>query len=140
MSKNVQKCLCFYAFLYILCFCGCVFLVLFKALAFTCTDPCPRKRMEPTNANQPNGTYQLANFSFLKRLLAANISTYLEELQKCWFRQAGFLNEGHGIGEVIDVITINVQHHRLGKLWGNRERKLFRKTIPFAFMFIFHFA
>lgn len=45
------------------------------------------------------------------------ISPYLKEVQKCWFRHASFLNEGHGIGEVIDVIAVYIQHHRLGELW-----------------------
>lgn len=61
-------------------------------------------------------------------LLAANISSYLEELQKCWFRHAGFLNEGHGIGEVIDVITIYIQHHGLRELWGMQREDCLDKS------------
>jgi len=72
-------------------------------------------------------------------LLTANISSYLEELQKCWFRDAGFLNEGHGIGEVIDVITIYIQHHGLGELWGmRREDCLDKSHFPCFYVHFLH--
>lgn len=56
-----------------------------------------------------------------KVLLKPKIRFYLEKLQKGRFRHAGFLNEGHGIGEVIDVITVYIQHHGLGELQGMQK-------------------
>lgn len=83
------------------------------------------------------------NLRLLKRILTANISSYLEKLQKCRFRHAGFLNEGHGIGEIIDVITIYVQHHGFRELRGMQKEDIYTEKshlIWFSVQFLFSFS
>ena len=48
-------------------------------------------------------------------------STHLQELQKSRLGHACFFNERHGIGEIVHIITVDIEHHGLGKLDGNIE-------------------
>lgn len=41
---------------------------------------------------------------------------HLEEVQEGWLGHAGLLDESHGVGEVVHVVTVDIQHHGLGKL------------------------
>lgn len=41
---------------------------------------------------------------------------HLEEVQEGWLGHAGLLDEGHGVGEVVHVVAVDVQHHGLGEL------------------------
>lgn len=45
----------------------------------------------------------------------------LEELQEGRLGETGSLDQGHGTGEVIDIFTVHVQHHGLGKLDGREQ-------------------
>lgn len=42
--------------------------------------------------------------------------SHLKELQKGRFGHAGLLDESHGIGEVVHIVAVHVQHHGLGEL------------------------
>lgn len=42
-------------------------------------------------------------------MLGAN----LEKVQECRFGHAGLLDQCHGVGEVVDVVAVHVQHHGL---------------------------
>lgn len=35
----------------------------------------------------------------------------LEEVKEGGFGETGLLDEGHGSGEVVDVVTVDIQHH-----------------------------
>lgn len=41
---------------------------------------------------------------------------HLEEVQEGWLGHAGLLDESHGVGEVVHVVAVDVQHHGLGEL------------------------
>lgn len=50
------------------------------------------------------------------RQILPDPSPDLEELQEHGLGETGLLDHGHCIGEVIHVIAVHIQHHRLGKL------------------------
>lgn len=41
---------------------------------------------------------------------------HLEKLQEGGLGHTGLLDERHGVGEVVDIVAVHVQHHRLGEL------------------------
>lgn len=49
--------------------------------------------------------------------------SYLEELEKGGLGHAGFLDEGHGVGEVVHVVAVHVHDHGLGKLPKQNKNK-----------------
>lgn len=48
---------------------------------------------------------------------------HLQKVQESRFRHAGLLDERHGVSEVVDVITVHIQHHGLRKL-GRKRRSI----------------
>lgn len=56
--------------------------------------------------------------------------THLEELQEGRLGHAGFLYEGHGVGEVVHIVAVDVQHHGLGELRRQRARSEWEWTAP----------
>lgn len=53
-------------------------------------------------------------------VLCSWLEAHLQEFQKRRFGHARLFNESHGIGEVVHVIAVNIQHHGLGKLWKQK--------------------
>lgn len=33
---------------------------------------------------------------------------YLEELEECWLCETGLLDDRHGIGEVVNIVTVHI--------------------------------
>lgn len=53
---------------------------------------------------------------------SATVKPDLQEVQEERLGQAPLLDERHGVGEVVDVVAVHVENHRLGELEESQEQ------------------